>query len=249
MGHHVHVRQGRPHRWLKADISNLEPVHVATTSTGPIDSGFKRAVADGDLGRSFRTWAHTFITKPMAIESGLLAASGEVASNCAKPAARLHNFQATSAAATAKGTEESKGEETQFSQLMTVMATQNAQNEQGLAQMREAQAQTQQAQAQIMQMITMIFSGQQQQRVTNGWVAKSMEAISTSSGCVIEAAPSSQEIIELPPALVRMATQPALGGAPPVGPMVAETVEATAAAAAAAPAAAVRGGVVHRPCR
>ena len=63
---------------LKADISNLEPVHVATTSTDPIDSGFKRAVADGDLGRGFRTWAHTFIPKPMAIESGLLAASGSL---------------------------------------------------------------------------------------------------------------------------------------------------------------------------
>ena len=25
---------------LRADISNLEPVHVATTSTDPIDSGF-----------------------------------------------------------------------------------------------------------------------------------------------------------------------------------------------------------------
>ena len=132
---------------LKADISNLKPVHVATTSTDPIDSGFKCAVADGDLGRSFRTWAHTFIPKPMATESGLLAASGEAESDWVKPAARFQNFQATSAAATAKGTEESKGEETQFNQLVAVMTTQNAQNEQGLAQMREAQAQTQQVQA------------------------------------------------------------------------------------------------------
>ena len=64
---------------LKADISNsnLEPVHVATASTDPIDSGFKRAVADGDLGRSFRAWAHTFVPKSIAIESGLLAAPGE----------------------------------------------------------------------------------------------------------------------------------------------------------------------------
>ena len=131
----------------KADISNLEPVHVATTSTDPIDSGFKRAVADGDLGRSFRTWAHTFIPKSMAIESGLLAASGEAESDWVKPAERFANFQATSSAATAKGTEESKGEETQFGQLMAVVATQSAQNEQGLAQMREAQAQTQQAQS------------------------------------------------------------------------------------------------------
>ena len=78
---------------LKADIFNLEPVHVATTSTDPIDSGCKRAVADSDLGRSFRTWAHTFIPKPMAIESGLLAASGEAEADWVKPAARFQNFQ------------------------------------------------------------------------------------------------------------------------------------------------------------
>ena len=42
---------------------------------------------------------------------------------------------------------------------MAVMTTQNAQNEQGLAQIREAQAQTQQVQAQIMQMMGMIFCG------------------------------------------------------------------------------------------
>ena len=144
---------------LRADISNLEPVHVATTSTDPIDSGCKRAVADGDLGRSFRTWAHTFIPKAMAIESGLLAASGEAESDWVKPAARFANFQATSAAATAKGTEESKGEESKFEQLMAVIATQSTQNEQGLNQMREAQAQTQQAQSQIMQLMGIIFAG------------------------------------------------------------------------------------------
>ena len=82
---------------LKADISNLEPVHVATASTAaprtdPIDSGFKRAVADGDLGRSFRVWAHTFVSKSDAVESGLLAASGEAESDWAKPAARFQNF-------------------------------------------------------------------------------------------------------------------------------------------------------------
>ena len=55
---------------LKADISNLEPVHVATASTDPIDSGFKRAVADGDLGRSFRVWAHTFVSKTDAVRVG-----------------------------------------------------------------------------------------------------------------------------------------------------------------------------------
>ena len=69
-----------------------------------------------------------------------------------------------------------------------------------------------------------------------------MEAISASSGCAIEAAPATQEIVELPPALVRMATRPATGGAPLADPMVTEPVKATEAVAAAAPAAAVGGG-------
>ena len=43
--------------------------------------------------------------------------------------------------------EESKGDDSKFEQLMAAMPTQNAQHEQGLAQMREAQAQTQQVQA------------------------------------------------------------------------------------------------------
>ena len=63
-----------------------------------------------------------------------------------------------------------------------------------------------------MQVMGMIFAGQEQQRVTNGWVAKSTEAISASSGCAIEASPAPQEIVALPPALVRMATQPPPGG-------------------------------------
>ena len=37
---------------LKADITNLQPVHVAKAPTDPIDAGFKRAVADADLARS-----------------------------------------------------------------------------------------------------------------------------------------------------------------------------------------------------
>ena len=81
----------------KTDISNLEMVHVATASTDPIDSGFKRAVADGDLARSIRVWAHTFISKQAAIDSGLLAAAGEAEAVWVKPAARFQNFQATSA--------------------------------------------------------------------------------------------------------------------------------------------------------
>ena len=198
---------------LKADISNLEPVHVATASTDPIDSGFKRAVADGDLARSFRVWAHTFISKQAAIESGLLAASGEAESDWVKPAARFQNFQATAAAAEAKGTEESKGDGSQFDRLMAAFTTQSTQHEQGLTQIREAQAQQQQAQTQLMQMMAMMFAGQEQQRLTNAWVVQSMEAISASSGCAIEAAPASQEIVTLPPALVRM-TQSAARAAP-----------------------------------
>jgi len=76
----------------KTDISNLEMVHVATASTDPVDSGFKRAVADGDLARSILVWAHTFITKQAAIESGLLAAPGEAESDWIKPDARFQNF-------------------------------------------------------------------------------------------------------------------------------------------------------------
>ena len=73
---------------------------------------------------------------------------------------------------------------------MAAMATQNAQHEKGLAQIHEAQAQSQQAQTQLMQIMAMMFAGQEQQRVTNVLVAKSMEAISASSGCAIEAAPA-----------------------------------------------------------
>ena len=147
---------------------------MAKTSTDPVGAGFKRAVADGDLGRSFRTWAHTFIPKAMAVESGLLASSGEAESDWVKPAGRFANFQATSAAAAAKGTEESKGEETKFEQLLAAMATQAAQTEQGLFQMREAQAQKQQSQSHLMQIMGMVFAGQEQQRLTNGWVTESI---------------------------------------------------------------------------
>ena len=163
--------------------------------------GFERAVVDGDLGRSFRAWVHTVIPKSMAIESGLLAASGEAESDWVKPPARFQNFQATSAAATAKGTEESKSDDSKFEQLTAAMSTQNAQHEKGLTQMCEAQAQTQQVQTQTMQTMGMVFAGQEQQRVTNLRVAKSTEAISASSGCAIEAAPAPQEIVALPSAL------------------------------------------------
>ena len=102
-------------------------------------------MADGDLARSFRTWARTFITKAMAVASGLLASSGEAEADWVKSAARFVNFQATSAAAGAKGVEESKGEDSKFDQLLAAMATQATQTETGLCQMRETQAQAQQA--------------------------------------------------------------------------------------------------------
>jgi hypothetical protein len=152
---------------LKAGITNLQPVHVDKVPTNPVDAGFKRAVADEDLVRSFRTWAHTFITKAMAVAPGILAASGETEADWVKPAARFANFQATSAAAGKQGDEESKDSDSKFDQLLAAMATQAAQTEQGMAQMRETQAQAQQAQTQLMQMLGMIFAGQEQQRVTN----------------------------------------------------------------------------------
>ena len=93
----------------------------------------------------------------------------------------------------------------------------------------------------------MIFAGQEQQRLTNGWVAKSISAISASSGCAIEAAPAPQEIVALPPALVRLAAQTAPGGAPLVDPMVTEATSATAAAGATASAAATSGGGAASP--
>ena len=107
---HTFLKAGRV-SGLTADISNLEPVHVAKAPTDPADAGFKRAVADGDLARSFRTWTHTFVTKALALASGLLAAANEAEADWVKPAARFASFQATSAAAGAKGIEESKGGE------------------------------------------------------------------------------------------------------------------------------------------
>ena len=83
------------------------------------------------------------------------------------------------------------------------MAVQSAQTEKGMAQMREQQAESQQAQSKFMQMLGMIFVGQEQQRLTNGWAAGSIATISTSSGVAIEAAPEQQAAITMPPALVR----------------------------------------------
>ena len=134
-----------------------------------------------------------------------MAAANETAADWVKPAAaRFANFQATSAAAGAKGVEESKGDESKFDQLLAAMAKQTAQTDAGLTQMREAQAQAQQAQTQMMQMMRAIFANQEQKRLTNTWVTNSITNISESSGCAIEAAPTPQPIITLPPALVRL---------------------------------------------
>ena len=216
------------------DISNLEMVHVATAPTDPVDSGFKRAVSDGDLARSIRTWAHTFITKQVAVGSGLLAASGEAEADWIKPAARFQNFQATSAAATAKGVEESKEHDSKLDRVLEAMAAQQAQTDKNLTQIHEAQTQAQQAQTQMMQLMAMMYSGQERQRVQNEWVVRSVEAISSSSGCAIEAPPASQDLVELPPALVRM-TQATPQGTAIVGSKSSDT--AAAAPAVAAPAA------------
>ena len=186
----------------KADSTNLEPVHGARASTDPVDAGFKRALADGDLARSFRVWAHTFITKAMAVASGILAAPRETEADWVKPAARFANFQATSAAAGAQGVEENKSDDSKFDQLLAAMAKQAAQTEAVLAQMRDTQAQSQQAQTNLMQMM-MIFAGQEQQRLTNEWATSSITSISASSGCAIEAAPHPQAPIQMPPALIQ----------------------------------------------
>ena len=61
-----------------------------------------------------------------------------------------------------------------------------------------------------------------------------MEAISSSSGFAIEAPPASQEIVELPPALVRMA-QSAAQGATAIDPMATELAAAEPAAGPAVP--------------
>ena len=98
-----------------------------------------------------------------------------------------------------------------------------------------------QTQTHIMQVLAMVYAGQEQQRVTNVRVAKSVEAISASTGCALEAAPASQEIVALPPALVRMA-QSAPGGTPLVGSMATEPGMVTPAAASAAPAVATSEG-------
>ena len=76
-----------------------------------------------------------------------------------------------------------------------------------------------------MQMMAMMYAGQEQQRLTNTWVVQSMEAISASAGCAIEAPPASQEIVTLSPALVRMA-QSAAQGAAAADPMATEMAAA-----------------------
>jgi hypothetical protein len=66
-----------------------------------------------------------------------LAASGETEADWVKPAARFAIFQATSEAAAKPGAEQSKESDSKFDQLLAAMATQAAQTEQGMAQMRK----------------------------------------------------------------------------------------------------------------
>ena len=115
---------------MAAGICNLEPVHVPQTSTDPVDAGFKRAVADGDLTRDFRTWA----TKAIANTPGLMTAAQETDANRIKPAARFAIFQATSTAAAGHPAEERKGEGSKLDQLLEAMARRDAQTDAGLAQ-------------------------------------------------------------------------------------------------------------------
>ena len=179
------------------------------------------------------SWAKTYIAKQVAVDSGLLAASGEAEAEWVKPAARFQNFQATAAAATAKGVEESKDNDSKLDRVIAAMAEQNARSDVNLTQIREAQTQAQQAQTQLMQMMAMMFAGQEQQRVTNEWVVRSVEAISTSSGCAIEAPPASQDLVKMPPALVRM-TQTEAQGTAIVDPKSSETAAAAPAEAGTA---------------
>ena len=137
------------------------------------------------------------------------------------------------ACAAAKGVEESKENDSKFDRVMATMAAQNAQSDKNLTQIREAQTQSQQAQTQLMQLMAMMYAGQERQRVTNEWVVRSVEAISTSSGCAIEAPPASQDLVELPPALVRM-TQTEAQGTAIVDPKSNDMAAAVPAAAAPA---------------
>ena len=75
-----------------------------------------------------------------------MAAANETDADWVKLAARFASFQATSAAAGGQPTEESKGEESKFDQLLAAMTEQTSQTDAGLTQMRETQVQAQQAQ-------------------------------------------------------------------------------------------------------
>ena len=88
-----------------------------------------------------------------------------------------------------------------------------------------------------MQMVGMIFAGQEQQRLTDEWVTSSITSISASSGCAIDAAPESQAAITMPPTLVRFA-----GVTSDPDAMVTETANTAAATGSPALAASARGG-------
>ena len=111
-----------------------------------------------------------------------------------------------------------------------------------MTQMRETQAQAQQAHSKLIQMLGMIFAGQEQQRLTNEWVAGSITIISASSGVTIEAVPEPQTAITIPPALVRFS-----GVAPDPDAMVTETVHVVVATGSPALAASASGGGAAAP--
>ena len=117
---------------MTANIGNLEPAHVPQTSTDPVDAGFKRAVADGDLARNFRTWAHTFIGKEPAETPGFMMAAQKTDADWIKLAAQFANSQATSAAAAGQPAEESRGEGSKIDQLLEAVARHGAQTDAAL---------------------------------------------------------------------------------------------------------------------
>ena len=61
-------------------------------------------------------------------------------------------------------------------------------------------------------MMAPIFANQEHQRLTNTWVTNPITDISSRSGCAIEAAPTPQPVVTLPPARVRAPAEERGGG-------------------------------------
>jgi hypothetical protein len=149
---------------MTANTGNLEPVHVPQTSTDPVDAGFKRAVADGDLARNFRTWAHTFIGKESAETPGFMMAAQETDADWIKLAAqflqisRRHQRRQRDSRRRRAGVKDQRL--TSFLKRWRDVALKRTRLCAALAQTREVQLQTQQTQSQIMQIMAAIFSDQ-----------------------------------------------------------------------------------------